>query len=129
MILDGSPPWDDQRVPNNAFRRLIAQIRSLGTAAAKLAGVWVSVLRVDELQVDTTGADAIAGTATLVAGTVTVNTSKVRTGSLIHLTGVGTANAGHLTIGAIVNNTSFVITSTSGTDVRVVHWSIRNPQV
>ncbi len=76
------------------------------------------------------GADAIVGTATLVAGTVTVNTNKVATNSIIILTknttsgGIGT----QLTVpsASIVDGVSFTINSSSGTETSTVNWFIIN---
>lgn len=126
-ILDGSGPFEGER-SNNAFNRLVQAVKSLGSATSKVTSGWFSVLRADELQLNAEGDDAVMGTATLVAGTVTVETTKVLEGSIIQLTGVGTTAAGHLTIGTITEGTSFVINSSSGTDARVVHWELKNPQ-
>lgn len=74
------------------------------------------------------GSNATMGTATLNgSGTVTVSTTAVKTASRIWLTGVGTTDAGFLTIGTIVDSTSFVINSSGGSDARTVHWVIINP--
>ena len=74
-----------------------------------------------------TGTNASVGTATLVAGTVTVLTSAVTANSKIFLTRAtqGVA-AGHLALGAIVAGTSFIISSASGTDTGSVNWLIIN---
>jgi hypothetical protein len=64
------------------------------------------------------------GTATLVAGTVTVNTSAITGNDLIFLTVKATGGTqGHLSY-TQVNNTSFTITSTSATDTSTVNWWI-----
>jgi hypothetical protein len=73
---------------------------------------------------------AYEGTATLVAGTVTVNTAAARNSGasnwglieLSVLTPGGTQGA--LFISAIVTGTSFTIKSTSATDTSVVKWRI-----
>lgn len=66
-------------------------------------------------------------TAAMVAGTVTVTTSKVSASSIILLTNalVG-GTVGTLSVGTIVAGTSFVINSSSGTDTSKVNWSIVN---
>lgn len=74
------------------------------------------------------GANAKMGTATLVGGTVTVNTTAVATGSRIFLsinTSGGTVGAVY--VSARVNATSFTITSTSGADTSTVAWLIVDP--
>ncbi len=79
------------------------------------------------LKVPTTGPAALAGTATLVAGTVTVSTTAVAAGSLIlvsYNTTAGTTGAVRAPQASIVAGTSFVISSTSGTDTSTVNWFI-----
>jgi len=75
------------------------------------------------------GANAKMGRSTLVAGTVTVNTTAAKTASEIMLTcqdpNGGTPGAAY--VSARVDSTSFTITSTSGTDTCVVAWVIIDP--
>lgn len=74
-----------------------------------------------------TGSNASLGTATLVAGTVTVNTTAVTSSSKIFLThGVAGGTLGILSVGTITNATSFVINSSSGTDTSDINWLIIN---
>jgi len=65
--------------------------------------------------------------ATLVGGTVTVNTTKVTANSRIHLT-VETAGGtqGFLSYTKSAG-TSFTINSTSGTETSTVNWVILEP--
>lgn len=73
-------------------------------------------------------ARAPSGSATLVAGTVTINTSKVTAVSRIfpaHQSPGGTLGA--LYVSARTPGTSFVITSLSGSDTSVVAWHIVEP--
>jgi hypothetical protein len=71
------------------------------------------------------GANAKMGTAVLVAGTVTVNTTKAGAGTRIFLTTLTPGGTpGFLRVSAIVNGTSFTITSSSGTDTSTVSWLI-----
>jgi hypothetical protein len=74
------------------------------------------------------GSNAKMGTATLVAGAATVNTSVVTATSRIFLT-VQTAGGtqGHLRISARTAGTSFTITSTSATETSTVAWLIVEP--
>lgn len=74
------------------------------------------------------GANARMGSATLVAGTVTVNTTAVTANSRIFVMGQNSSGAhGELTISARVAGTSFTITSSSATDTRSVAWMIFEP--
>lgn len=71
------------------------------------------------------GSNASAGTAVLVGGTVTVNTTAVGANSMVQLTSqVDGGTPGFLRITAKVNGTSFTITSSSGTDTSTVGWWI-----
>ncbi len=75
----------------------------------------------------TPGAADVRGTATMVGGTVTVSTSQVKTGDLIFTSRNTTGGtAGHLNapVASIVDGTSFVINSSSGTDTSTVNWWI-----
>lgn len=75
------------------------------------------------------GTNARQGVATLVAGTVTVSTTKALTNSRIFLT-IQAPNAGtpsFVYVSARTNATSFVITSGLATDTSDVAWEIFNP--
>lgn len=77
----------------------------------------------------TTGSNASVGTATLVGGTVTVNTAAALTASIIMVsrnTVGGTTGNLSAPSASIVNATSFVINSTSATDTSTVNWLIIN---
>lgn len=65
------------------------------------------------------------GTSTLVAGTVTVNTSSVAANSVILLTD-NTLNlpTPYVRVSAIVAGTSFTITAQANTDVSSINWAI-----
>ncbi len=68
------------------------------------------------------------GTATLVAGTVTVSTALVSTGDLIYLSNVGTGGTvGVLSSGNVVDATSFDVTSSSILDTSTVAWMVVSP--
>ncbi len=74
------------------------------------------------------GGNATMGAATLVTGTVTVNTTKVGANSRIFLTGQGAGGTvGFLRVSARVNGTSFTILSSSATDTRSVAWLLVEP--
>jgi hypothetical protein len=70
-------------------------------------------------------AGILRGTATLVAGTVTVSSTEIRTGDIVQLTrqSIG-GTAGNITLGTITNATSFVINSDNAADTSVVFWEI-----
>lgn len=75
-----------------------------------------------------TTANGFAGIATLVAGTVTVANTKVATGDYVKLfrqTAGGTL--GDLSVGAIVDATSFVINSSSALDTSTIFWELARP--
>lgn len=74
------------------------------------------------------GTNATLGVATLVAGTVTVSTTKVSATSRIMLSGQNASGtAGYLTVSARVAATSFTILSSSATDTRDIAWLIVEP--
>lgn len=76
----------------------------------------------------TTGTNASAGkSAAMTAGTITISTTAVTSSSLIFLTNaVVGGTPGILSVGTIVNGTSFVINSSSATDTSQVNWLIIN---
>lgn len=83
------------------------------------------VLSVDGALKVRQGANKSIGRATLVAGTVTVNTTKAMNSAEIFVTRrVAAGTVGDLRIGAIVDGTSFVINSASATDTSQVSWWI-----
>lgn len=87
---------------------------TIGTAGGKL--------RVKE------GANATLGRSTLVAGTVTVNTTAVTAASEIFvMCQVPGGTPGFLRVSARVAGTSFTILSSSGTDTSAVAWFIVEP--
>jgi hypothetical protein len=72
-----------------------------------------------------TGSNAKAGTATLVAGTVSVsNTSVLATSCVVVCPGVAGGTPGQVYVTSITAATGFVITSTSATDTSTVNWVI-----
>lgn len=68
------------------------------------------------------------GTAVLVAGTVTVNNTSITASTRVFLTAqVAGGTPGALRLGTVVAGTSFVITSSSGTDTSTVAWLLVEP--
>jgi len=66
------------------------------------------------------------GTATLVAGTVTVNTTDINSAEnfvLLSVNTLGTPSA-YVRVSAVVANTSFTITAAVNTDVSSINWAI-----
>lgn len=75
----------------------------------------------------TTGTNASCGFATLVAGTVTVNTTAITASSGVKLTVQETGQYnGRIRMSAKVAGTSFTITSSDNTDTCTVYWEITN---
>jgi hypothetical protein len=75
-----------------------------------------------------TGTSRTAGVATLTAGQVTVSNTLVTTSSIIQLTHQITGGTvGVLSVGTRVNNTSFVINSSSATDTSTIGYFIIQP--
>ncbi len=74
-------------------------------------------------QISTSGLSS--GRAVLVSGTLTISTIEVQASDNIHLTRVVAGGTlGHLSVGTIVADTSFVINSSSGTDTSTIYWEI-----
>lgn len=71
--------------------------------------------------------NTLTGSAVLASGTITV-AAVVKTGAKILVTRTSPSGTlGFLSIGTIINNTSFVINSSSSTDNSTVNWQIINP--
>lgn len=74
------------------------------------------------------GSNAKMGTATLVAGTVTVATTAVTANSRIFLTNQSQGGtAGFLRVSARTGGTSFAVTSSSGSDTSTFAWMLVEP--
>lgn len=74
------------------------------------------------------GTNAKMGAATLVAGTVTVNTTAVAANSRVMLSGQNSSGThGELTVSARVAGTSFTISSSNAADTRSIAWLILDP--
>lgn len=94
------------------------KVEITGNLALKAAG---NGLKVKE------GTNARMGTATLVAGTVTIANTSVTANTRIFLSRTTTGGtAGHLSSTRIAN-TSFTINSSSGTDTSTVDWLLVEP--
>lgn len=107
------------------IRRLSAFVDHVSQEVADLSEE-VDALTVNDIDFLASGGAAQAGTATLVAGTVTVNTTAVAAGSRIFLTAQNTGGTpGALRVSARVAGTSFTITSTSALDTSTVAWELR----
>ena len=86
-----------------------------------IAGTVGKGLRVKE------GTNAKQGTATLVAGTVTVSNTSVTANSRIFLTAQDNSSTGSLRVSARTAGTSFAITSSNAGDTGVVAYQIFEP--
>jgi len=69
---------------------------------------------------------AAFGKATLIAGTVTINTTAVKSNSHIHLTQKAGGTPSTIWYDNIINNTSFVISGSSSSNTSEVAWMIVN---
>jgi uncharacterized protein YcfJ len=100
-----------------------------GDVTGNLVGDITGNLNAFKIDVDVTGGDPIAGTATLVGGTVTVLTTKVTASSIVLISrntpGGGVGNLS-VPVASIVASTSFVINSDSGTETSTINWFILN---
>lgn len=97
---------------------------SLVTSGASLGGNFTLLNTGNKILIKS-GTNASAGTATLVGGTVTVNTTAVTANSIIHLTSQADGGTpGFLRITTKTAGTSFVITSSSASDTSTVGWWI-----
>lgn len=77
------------------------------------------------LSIESGGTGPAIGKATLVGGTVTVNTTLVATSDVIHLTvQVAGGTQGNLSVGTVTAGTSFVINSDDPLDTSTVGWTI-----
>lgn len=122
VLTSGAHEWG----PGNAARDV-----TMSRGAANRLDVTTADLRIATagrgLQV-AEGANAKSGVATLVAGTVTVNTTAVTPNSRIQLTGqVDGGTPGFQRVSARVAGTSFTITSSNAADTSQVAWLIVEP--
>ena len=108
---------------NIALKAPLASPVFSGDVNSSTGNVLISTLG-KGLQVKT-GTNSKIGTAVLVAGTVTVANTSVTANSRIFLTGnTDGGTPGWLRVSAKTVGTSFVITSSSGTDTSTVAWFI-----
>lgn len=73
-----------------------------------------------------TGTNASVGTGTLSSGTVTINTTAVTASSIIQVQLTSCSSCGTLYIGTVTAGTSFVVTSTNGSDASTFNYWIIN---
>lgn len=114
---------------NTLFLDAVNNRVGIGQASPAQALDVTGNARVTGKMLHTEGAAGSTGVATLVAGTVTVNTTAVATASRIQLTHGGTGTVisfGILYVGTITDGTSFVINSTNAADDDSVNWLIIN---
>lgn len=121
MTADGGMAWGPGSGARDTtlYRSAAATLATDGSLSLAVAGGGLLIKE---------GTNARMGLATLVAGTVTVNTTAVTANSRIQLTAQSTGAApGACRISARTPGTSFVISSTSGTDTSTVAWQIVEP--
>lgn len=121
VSCEGNTQWGDGAgAPDTNLYRLSAN--NLATDDNLILATAGRSLRIKE------GANACMGRATLVGGTVTVNTTAVSANSEVFLTcQTPGGTPGFLRVSARVAGTSFTILSSSGTDTSVVAWMIVEP--
>ncbi len=122
--------WDTATHATRSSKMTISGVTSGGAIRvwANLKNVGQSV-NANLVLSDTTTANASIGRATLSGGTVTVNTTYVKSNSFIFLTDETTGaltNVGSLTVGTKTANTSFVVNSTNPLDASGFVWHIIN---
>lgn len=103
--------------------------RVSGNIATGNTGTQISITGANVLQERNrvTASGVLNGTATLTAGTVTVNSSEIQAGDLVLLTRLTQGAApGHLTSSTIVAGTSFDIDSSDAGDDADVYWEIQH---
>jgi len=99
----------------------------IGTTAPAERLDIVGNIQMDGKLLIPTGSNKTAGKATMILGTITVNTTQVGASSIILLTAQETGSlVGSLRVSARVVGTSFTITSTDLTDTAEVGWLIIN---
>lgn len=123
LVTDGTQSWGDgtAAVDTNLYRSAANILATDDDFALKTAGKGLQVKE---------GANAKMGTATLVAGTVTVATTAVTANSRILITvqSLGTVvTPKTVAVTARTAATSFVLTSEDGTDTSVVAWMLVEP--
>lgn len=97
----------------------VAEVTAAGNLNLQIVGTTFGIKE---------GSNAKMGTATLVAGTVTVNTTAVTANSRIFLTSqVDGGTPGFLRVTARVAGTSFTITSSNAADTSTVAWVMFEP--
>jgi hypothetical protein len=113
-----------------------ADLSLTGTGVSNVIGIGVApavvnswtVGKLGKKQSIFEGSNAAMGASTLTAGTVTVSNTLVTATSRIFLTAQNASGThGVLGISARVASTSFTITSSSGTDTRLIAWEIKEP--
>jgi hypothetical protein len=121
IFADGKHEWGDGALTRDTnLYRLSPDI--LGTDDDFAINVAGKGLRVKE------GSNAKMGTATLVAGAVTISTTAVTANSRIfYSVNVAGGTQGILRVSARTAGTSFVITSTSGTETSSIVWMLVEP--
>lgn len=123
---DGTHPNDDGHA--QIASDLYKLIRNSGIGSSTFSKAQLASADVLTTPRVLEGTNAAMGTATLVAGTVTVNDTRVTANTRIFLMGQNSSGtAGELTISARTAGTSFTITSASGTDTRTVAYLLVEP--
>lgn len=126
VLGSGDTRWSDGTAANDV--RLFRSAAGRLQIGALPSGVLGEV-EMGKILLDNAGGDASTGTATLVAGTVTVATTRVTASSIIQVTRNtpgGVVGDLSVPVASIVAATSFVINSANVGDTSTVNWTLVN---
>lgn len=132
MLADGNATHSWQFDNNGGTFRVFTpgqvQMQITMAGAVSFTNGSLSITKVGAQLNIATGANASAGTGTLVGGTATISTTAVTANSLIFLTDTASSitNVGSLIVSAKTAATSFVVTSTLALDTSSFNWLIIN---
>jgi hypothetical protein len=113
------------RAYHNATNWLIGTVTDGSTGALQISGSLGLNTAGNKLNI-ATGSNASVGTGTLSSGTVTINTTAVTASSIIQLQLTSCSSCGTIYVGTVTAGTSFVVTSTNGSDASTFNYIIIN---
>ena len=124
-IVDSLASQDVKFMPGNDASK---QIKLNESGLCEITGLDVKLITAGRGIYLKEGTNATMGSDVLVGGTVTISTTKVTASSRIFLTSqADDGTVGFLRVSSRTAGTSFVITSSSGTDTSTVAWMIIEP--
>ena len=122
VISDGGA---NIRAYHNGTNWLIGTVTDGSTGILQLSGSLGLNTAGNKLNI-ATGTNASVGTGTLSSGTVTINTTAVTASSIIQLQLTSCSSCGTIYVGTVTAGTSFVVTSTNGSDASTFNYIIIN---